>query len=114
MIEEKKSTILQLLNKSFIISPEVKEQVETKIQSTPPEKLEPILDALIPLLKEDQENENRLLEKIIEVNPNFLAEVNQVVNENIKEQTKEAEVENNQKEEKEIANIEEEMNDAWT
>ena len=102
---DKKQHLQALISGSLFLKPETKDTLFKKLDSL----TEAQIDALIDILKDAEEKQIFLIQKILEKNPNFLTDIEHMAIEEISKARKQAEEESNKAEEEEMKKLEEEM-----
>lgn len=102
----KKDQLQVLVQGSLFLKPETKNTLLQELENL----LEPQIDALIDLLKEAEEKQIFLVQKILEKNPNFLEDIQHMAIEEITKARKEAEKRSDEEEKSEMDDLEKKLN----
>ncbi len=104
-MENKKQKIIDILDVSVLVSQESKQKILGKLDSLSEDQL----DALLVLLSDAEETQERLIKKVLEVHPDFLDFLEKYTDKEINEARIEAENKSNKIDKGEIINLEEEL-----
>ncbi len=105
-METKQEILKKLVTGSIFLKPKTKENILGKVDVF----AEAQLDALITLMKEAEEKQVFMIQKILEKNPNFLTELEHLAAHEIQKYREGVEQEMRQEEEKTLKNLEDELN----